>query len=125
MCAAAVVCLVVSIGSLLGAGTAEDPPAKPAPIDYERDVVPLLKAKCIRCHMPKKAGGKLDMTTMAAMLKGGSSGPAIEPGKADKSLLIELIHFNEMPPKKTQPRVTKEELKLLKTWIDEGAKEGK
>jgi hypothetical protein len=33
-------------------------------------------------------------------------------------LLIELIHFNEMPPKKEMPRVTKEELELLRKWID-------
>jgi hypothetical protein len=57
------------------------------------------------------------------MLKGGVSGPAIAPGQPDKSILIELIHFNEMPPKRVQPRVTADELKLLKAWIAAGAPE--
>ena len=55
---------------------------------------------------------------MESMLTGGVTGPAIQPGNAQKSLLIELIHFNEMPPKKETPRIKKEELELLRTWID-------
>jgi mono/diheme cytochrome c family protein len=97
-------------------------PAPPAAVDFKRDVLPILEAKCIACHGTKKQG-KLDLRTRAAMLKGGNTGPAIEPGKPDKSLLIELIHFNEMPPKKTKERVTADELKLLKAWIEAGAPE--
>jgi hypothetical protein len=92
-------------------------------VDYERDVAPILEAKCNRCHTAKKAGGKLVTTSRAAMLKGGVSGPAIEPGRPDKSILVEVIHFNEMPPKREKPRVTADELKLLKDWITAGAPE--
>ncbi|MSU44332.1 MAG: hypothetical protein EXS22_09925, partial [Pedosphaera sp.] len=56
--------------------------------------------------------------SLDSMLTGGESGPAFKPGNAEKSLLIELIHFNEMPPKKETPRVTKEELELLRKWIN-------
>src|SRR5438105_298271 len=98
---------------LTGAGPQPKPPA----VDYGRDVAPILDAKCSRCHTATKASGKLITTTRAAMLKGGVSGPAIEPGQPDKSILIELIHFNEMPPKREQPRVTADELKLLRAWI--------
>jgi len=98
--------------------------AEPAPpaVDFKREVLPILEAKCISCHGAKKQG-KLDLRTRDAMLKGGNTGPALEPGKPDKSLLIELIHFNEMPPKKSKPRVTADELKLLKAWIETGAPE--
>lgn len=108
---------------LTAAGARPEPKAKPPAVDYKRDVAPILEAKCNRCHTANKAGGKLITTTRAAMLKGGDSGPAIEPGQPDKSILIELIHFNEMPPKRIQPRVTADELKLLKAWIAAGAPE--
>jgi uncharacterized membrane protein len=118
-----VLAVVILGGWLTAAGAEPEPRAKPAAVDYQRDVVPILEAKCNRCHTEKKAGGKLITTSRAAMLKGGASGPAIEPGNPDKSILIELIHFNEMPPKRVQPRVTADELKLLKAWIAAGAPE--
>jgi hypothetical protein len=114
--AAVVVC------AWLGTSAAE-PEKKPAPPDYKRDIAPILEMKCNRCHTEKKAGGKLITTSPAAMIKGGASGPAIEPGKPDTSLIVELIFYNEMPPKPQKPRVTAEELKLLKAWIAAGAPE--
>jgi hypothetical protein len=99
---------------ILGAGrtsAAEKP-------DFQRDVLPLFEAKCLRCHGEKKKDAKLDMRTVDTLLLGGVTGPAIKPGNAQKSLLIELLHYNEMPPKKEKSRVTKEELALLRRWID-------
>jgi len=58
------------------------------------------------------------MRTLEALLAGGVSGPALKPGNAQKSLLIELLHYNEMPPKKETPRVTKGEITLLRNWIN-------
>jgi cytochrome c5 len=117
--ALAVVCAGLPVSS-----ADPDPPAtKLAPPDLKRDVMPILEAKCNRCHGAKQKGGKLDLRTREAMLKGGNTGAAIEPGNADKSLLVELIHFNEMPPKKAKPRVTADELKVLKDWIKAGAPE--
>jgi len=86
--------------------------------DFQRDVLPLFEAKCLRCHGEKKRDAKLDMRTVDALLAGGVTGPAIRPGNAQRSLLIELLHYNEMPPKKEKSRVTKEELALLRRWID-------
>jgi len=93
------------------------------PPDFQREVVPILEAKCNRCHGARKRDGKLDLRSREAMLKGGSSGPAIVPGDAGKSLMIELVHYNEMPPKRDKNRVTDAELKLLKAWVDGGAPE--
>ena len=102
----------------LAAGhTRSDDRAEEAP-DFKKHVLPIFEAKCIRCHGAQRRGGKLDMRSLDALLAGGVSGPAIKPGNSKKSLLIELIHYNEMPPKKETPRVTKEELELLRKWID-------
>lgn len=110
------------LGALLFGGlVAGNLPAADKPdavSDFERDVLPIFEVKCLRCHGAKKRDAKLDMRTMDALLKGGVTSPAIRPGNAQKSLLIELLHYNEMPPKKESPRVTKEELALLRKWIN-------
>jgi hypothetical protein len=104
-------------GLLLGGLTVRSVGADATAPDFQREVLPIFEAKCLRCHGVKRRDGKLDMRTLEALLAGGVSGPALKPGNAQKSLLIELLHYNEMPPKKESPRVTKEELELLKKWI--------
>ena len=86
--------------------------------DFKKDVLPIFEEKCLHCHGAKRSGGKLDMRTLEAMLTGGDTGPAIKPGNAKKSLLIELIYHKEMPPKKEKNFVTLTELELLRRWID-------
>ena len=112
----AFLCALVFCGLAAGNLRAEDKPEE-AP-DFTKHVRPIFEAKCIRCHGAQRRGGKLDMRTLDSLLAGGVSGPAIKPGNSKKSLLIELIHYNEMPPKKEGPRVTKDELELLRKWID-------
>ena len=97
----------------------DDPPAGPA--DVRADVWRIVEKKCLRCHNNRDTGGQLDMSSRASMLQGGASGPALVLGKADKSLMIDLVDFDEMPPRKEQPRVEKDELKLLREWINAGA----
>jgi hypothetical protein len=102
--------LVASLA--VGSTSADDAP------DFQKDVLPIFEAKCIRCHGTKRRGGKLDMRTVDSLLSGGESGPAFKKGNSRKSLLIELIHYNEMPPKKEFPKVVIAELELLRKWID-------
>lgn len=103
-------------GLATGNATAAD--KRETALDFQRDVLPIFEAKCLRCHGAKKRDAQLDMRTMDALLKGGVTSPAIQPGNAQKSLLIELLHYNEMPPKKETPRVTKAELELLRKWVN-------
>lgn len=112
--------LIFALAALTVLGPA--PRAFSDPPELKRDIMPILEAKCLRCHGDRRKDAKLDLRTREAMLKGGVTGAAIEPGKSAKSLLVELIHFNEMPPKREKPRVTPDELKKIKEWIDAGAK---
>lgn len=114
--AGAFLCTLTLCGLAAGNARADDRPEEAA--DFTKQVLPIFEAKCIRCHGDQRRGGKLDMRSLDALLAGGMSGPAIKPGNSKKSLLIELIHYNEMPPKKESSRVTKEELELLRKWID-------
>lgn len=97
-------------------------PAASSDVDFRCEIWPVLKKKCVGCHNPKKREGGLDMSSREMMLKGGHSGPAFFPGNVEKSLMIELIEFGEMPPRKQQkPRITEQELKKLRRWIAAGA----
>src|SRR5262245_12097027 len=72
------------------------------PVDYSRQVKPVLKQRCYACHgaLKQKAGLRLD--TGASIRRGGESGPAVEPGQAGESLLIERVTETDpalrMPP---------------------------
>ncbi len=93
----------------------------------EREVVmTILGAKCFVCHGRSLQQSGLDLRTRAAMLKGGKSGPAIVPGKAEDSLVVQKIASHQMPPPKLQEQysvreLTSDELDKLKQWIADGA----
>jgi uncharacterized membrane protein len=97
-----------------------DEPTPPR-VDFQKAIRPILVEKCYRCHDEKKQEGKLDMTRREKLLQGGNSGPALVPGNVEKSLMMELIEFGEMPPAKEKQPVTKEEFEKLSAWIEAGA----
>jgi len=93
-------------------------------IDYFKDVMPILEAKCNECHRGAKAKGGLHLDSLADALKGGKSdGAAVEPGKPDHSSVIARITSDdedEVMPPKGKP-LTKAEVAVLTNWIKEGA----
>ena len=65
---------------------------------FERDIAPILSAKCLRCHGEKKRSGGLDLRSIESIHQGGESGAVVVRGKADASLLLKRIVSGEMPP---------------------------
>lgn len=93
-------------------------------VDYFEEVRPLLEKHCYDCHQGAKAQGSLRIDDHHSMLIGGDSdGPAVVPGDAGKSAIINRITSDDdgvaMPPK--GDRLTKSEVAILKRWIDAGA----
>src|SRR5262245_44525876 len=60
---------------------------------FEKQVRPILVESCQKCHGEKKQEGGLRLDSLATVLNGGDSGPAIEPGKPGDSLLIEAVGY--------------------------------
>lgn len=81
----------------------------------------LLETKCLGCHGVGNKLAGLDLRTREAALKGGGRGPALVPGKADKSLLVQLINGNRAPLMPPTGKLPPGEIALLKRWINEGA----
>ena len=89
-------------------------------ITFEQHVRPILKAYCLDCHgAEEKPKGKLDLRLKRFLAVGGRTGPAIAPGKAGKSLLVERMAAGEMPP--TGKKVPPEQIALIRRWIEAGA----
>ena len=93
------------------------------PIDFNRDIRPILSENCFYCHgqdaNKRKADLRLDVREDA--IKTGS----ITPGNLAKSELVTRIHSADasllMPPPKSNRRLNAEQKKLLERWVQEGA----
>lgn len=119
--------LCLSLG--IGAGARAAGSAGPPRVDFDRDIRPVLSENCFACHGPDtaklKAGLRLD-------LKGGALKPTksgaipVIPGKPDQSVLIQRVSSNDdderMPPPSAEKRLTQQQIRLLRSWIEEGAK---
>jgi cytochrome c553 len=90
---------------------------------FEKEVRPILVARCYECHSAKKAepAGGLRVDSLEALLQGGDTGAAIKPGSAKESLLIDAVNYGDvyqMPPKTRMPAA---EIAVLVKWVDLGA----
>ena len=94
----------------------------------QHDVLPILFRRCTTCHGAHRREGGLDLRTRAAMLRGGKSGPAIVPGRPEKSRLVERVRAGQMPPndrlvEASVKPVEPAEIEVLARWIAAGAPE--
>ncbi|MCX7418821.1 MAG: PSD1 and planctomycete cytochrome C domain-containing protein [Planctomycetia bacterium] len=94
---------------------ADDTPPK-----FETDIVPILEARCVKCHGDGKLEAGFDLRRRFLILKGGDSGAGFVTGKPEESLLIQKIDADEMPPK-DEGRLDDKQKALLKRWVVSGA----
>ena len=97
-------------------------------VDFEREILPIFRRKCLACHNNTDAESDLVLETPQTVLKGGSEGPAVVAGKSAESLLLKAGAKQKepfMPPEDNDvgaKPLTPKELGLIKLWIDQGAK---
>ena len=99
-----------------------------APVDFGREVRPILSDKCYHCHGPDESGrkGKLRLDTREGALREKNDSTVIIPGKSAESEIIFRVTSTDpeemMPPPDAKiGRLTPAEVAILKRWIDEGA----
>lgn len=88
---------------------------------FEKEVRPLLISQCQKCHGEKKQESSLRVDSLAALIKGGISGPAIVPGKVDQGTFLKALRHQgdlKMPPagKLKDPQIA-----VFAKWIADGA----
>jgi hypothetical protein len=103
------------------------PPAVSKPdVTFAKDIMPLFEKSCFKCHGEEKQKAKLRLDSIAAIKKGSENGEVMVVGKSEKSSLVHvvagLVEDMMMPPEGKADPLTKEQIGLLRAWIDQGAK---
>jgi Protein of unknown function (DUF1553)/Protein of unknown function (DUF1549)/Planctomycete cytochrome C len=131
------ICPVVTLGLLTIAGVPAcgqepDDPAPPSLTTeqlnfFESKIRPVLVEHCYACHSADAAnpGGGLRLDSRNAWVNGGDSGPAIEPGRPDDSLILEAIRYEtegfQMPPRKAGGKLDADVIADFEKWVEMGA----
>ncbi len=122
--------------ALAGEPTTKTPAIVPAavhlghPVDFEKDVYPILESNCLACHNAGVAESKLNIETADAIRKGGKRGPAVLSKNPEGSPLFLFASRGKepaMPPlpnKVEAAALTPTQLGIIKQWILEGARGG-
>lgn len=103
------------------------PPATKSAITYAQDIKPIFDNSCIKCHGEDKQKAKLRLDTRESILQGSQDGPIFEVGKSGESVLVANVARlgdvdDWMPPVDKGKPLTKEQVALIRAWIDQGAK---
>ena len=102
------------------------PAATKTGVTYAADIKPIFEKSCFKCHGEEKQKGKLRLDSLEATLKGGDDGKILEPGKSAESTLVHSVarldEDEAMPPADKGEPLTKEQVGLIRAWIDQGAK---
>jgi len=101
---------------------AQTPAAPGRRIEFDRDIAPIFKASCGKCHGAENAQAKLRLDSEAAVVQGGLSGSAIIPGNSKDSLLLKrLMGLTDAPrmPLGADP-LPSPQIDMIRAWIDRG-----
>ena len=93
------------------------------PVDFQRDVAPILQQRCVSCHNDRDRRGGLSIQSVEKVNQGGDSGQVIESGDAASSYLWELLAPTDGKAKmpKGEKPLAASEIATIRRWIDEGA----
>lgn len=109
--------------------TSKLPAASEKKVDFAKDIQPILKKACQDCHDAGGGAGDFSVDSEKSILKGGEHGKMVIPGKSAKSPMIHyvghLVKGKDMPPEGAGDPLTKEQIALLRAWIDQLPKDDK
>jgi mono/diheme cytochrome c family protein len=115
---------LAACGQIFGDGPSKTTAKADLPIDFARDIQPILASKCVRCHGPQtaEAGLRLDDRD-AALRKLESGNRAVVPGHLETSELLRRISSDdasERMPAEGDP-LNLQQIAALRRWIAAGA----
>ena len=114
----------VAISATLQAAENRDNP----PVDFAREILPLLSDKCFVCHGPDgEAKDELRLDSFAGATQDLGGHRAIDPGAPNKSEILVRLHSADepMPPADAEKQLTAKERKLLSRWVRQGGEYAK
>lgn len=93
-------------------------------IDYTSQIHPIFEKYCVACHVADDPNGQLIMESFEALNRGGEHGVVITPGVPESSRLFLMASGKMDPvmPPDDMEGLNEDQLTLLRTWIEQGAK---
>jgi hypothetical protein len=95
-------------------------------ISYQRDVAPIIEAKCLECHLPPKGTGYLrsglSLESYESLMKGTIYGPVVVPGDSRHSVLNMVVEDRLNTSMRAPHPLTAKEIEIMQLWVDQGAK---
>lgn len=108
---------------------------KKGTLSYEKDIAPVISRNCLPCHAEDNFNpSELTLDSYEQLMAGGKNGVPVIPGNAEESILVKKLSknppFGDRMPLNSKRKVqegkarwlTEEEIKLIATWVDQGAK---
>ncbi|KAB2667797.1 MAG: DUF1553 domain-containing protein [Verrucomicrobia bacterium] len=102
-----------------------------APVDFSREIQPILSENCYHCHGPSETGRKaeLRLDTREGAFRTRKGKVSLVAGKSAESEVYRRLVSKDpdevMPPPESHRSLTPKQIALLGRWIDEGAKWGR
>jgi mono/diheme cytochrome c family protein len=116
------VAAVSLLSPAFGADSGPIPPATKRNVDFAKDIRPLFRQHCYKCHGTTRQEAGLRLDRRDDGLNGGDSGPLFVVGKSSESILIKYVAGVDpdvvMPPE--GDKLSDEQIGLLRGWIDQG-----
>ncbi|MEI7729119.1 MAG: c-type cytochrome domain-containing protein [Verrucomicrobiota bacterium] len=119
-------CAAITLTALAVSAAELPPPANKSGVTYATDIKPLFERSCVKCHNAEKAKAGVRLDALDQLLK--SRKKVITPGQSETSKIVQCAagvckdKDQNMPPKGKADPFTKDEVGLLRAWIDQGAK---
>ncbi len=99
-----------------GIALARDPASRDQRFFDDR-VAPILTKRCLGCHNHELDDGAISFEDRSTLIKGGPHGPAVAPGKPERSVLIQAIRHDgdlQMPPGQ---KLSDKDIAILTEWV--------
>lgn len=122
--------VTTATGAAWAAGKVDEsklpPPAALQGVTYAKHIKPIFDVACVKCHGEEKQKAKLRLDTLEWTLKGAGGEEIVTKGKSAESELVHVVarldEDEAMPPEGKGDPLTKEQVGLIRAWIDQGAK---
>ena len=88
---------------------------------FEKHVRPFLIERCYKCHGPDEQKSSLRVDSREFLVEGGFQGPAVFPGNAEKSKLIQVLRSTDQPKLAEHSVLEMSQIEKVEKWIADGA----
>lgn len=111
--------LVLLLAAVSSLSAADEPP-----VDFVKQIKPVLADRCVECHHSESMLGDLNLQSRKLAFRKRTGGPVIVTGRPESSLLLLTLTL-PAKDKKAMPatghRIPMDEVNLIRRWIKEGA----